>query len=273
MSHFPHPDTVFDIIRDVALRVVEPRFQTLKEGDIRSKSSPSDLVTIADTQAEAELERFLPALVPGSVALGEEAISRGEHSEDRLLDRSGTYWVIDPVDGTHNFAHGIPVFGTMVSLVHNGECVQAYIYDIPGKRAVFAEKGGGAHINGVKMSVSPSNKPVNEVKGYINTRFLPEKIKSHLSSLSGQLGDTTAHFCCAFEYAGLVSGESSFALYTRMKPWDHLAGALILTEAGGFIRKWDKSTYTPQDQKGGLLAASDEALWEGVRSLLLLTDL
>ncbi|MEM6781959.1 MAG: inositol monophosphatase [Pseudomonadota bacterium] len=262
------PNTVLEAIKEIAADKIEPRFQSLASKDIKTKTSPSDLVTIADIEAEQELECFFEDLIPGSIALGEEAISRNEKSIEQLND-DGTYWVIDPVDGTHNFAHGKPVFGTMVALVHKGETVQSWIYDIPGKRAAMAEKGAGASLNAKTTAIPDANAPLTDIQGYISTRFAPKEIRKEVDSKRDQLGSIDALFCCAHEYLNIFEGTSKYAVYTRTKPWDHLPGALILNEAGGYLRKWDDSEYGPQAAMGGILAASDKNIWNSVHELFL----
>lgn len=262
------PEKVMAIIKDVAADKIEPRFQSLASHEINTKTSPSDLVTVADIEAEEELDRFLCDLVPGSIALGEEAISKGTKSLDQLSD-NGTYWVIDPVDGTHNFAHGKPVFGTMVALVHKGETVQSWIYDIPGGREGLAEKGSGAYLNSQQAHIEPAGKGLPDITGYISTRFAPKEIKKEVDQKRDQLGSIDALFCCAHEYMNILEGGAKYAVYTRTKPWDHLPGALILNEAGGYVRKWDNTQYKPQEAIGGIMAASDPDLWNRVYDLFL----
>lgn len=256
------------IIQDVALDKIEPRFQALADHEINTKTGPSDLVTVADIEAEEALERYLCDLLPGSVAVGEEAVSKGEKAIEQLQD-NGTYWVIDPVDGTHNFAHGKPVFGTMVALVDKGQTVQSWIYDIPGKRAGIAEKGSGATINGKKADIPDTDDALPDIHGYISTRFAPKAIQKEVEEKRKELGSIDALFCCAHEYLNMLEGESRYAVYTRTKPWDHLPGALLLDESGAYIRRWDDSPYGPRDAMGGILAASDKRLWHKVYDLFL----
>lgn len=262
------PAKIMDIIEDVAAQTIEPRFRALADHEISTKTSPSDLVTVADIEAEEALEHYLSDLIPGSVAIGEEGVSRGTKSLDQLLD-DGTYWVIDPVDGTHNFAHGKPVFGTMVALLDKGQTIQSWIFDIPGKRKAMAEQGGGTLLNGAKIRVPDTNAPLPEIRGYISTRFAPKAIQKEVEEKREQLGSIEALFCCAHEYLNMLEGNSKYAVYTRTKPWDHLPGSLLLNEADAYLRKWDESLYIPKETLGGILAATDKNLWRTVYDLFL----
>src|SRR5258706_1538626 len=103
------------IIREVARTEIVPRFRMLRAGDIREKS-PGNLVTAADMASEAALTRRLGEILPGAVVLGEEAAAEDEGLFG-LLAGDAPVWIIDPVDGTINFAHGRPGFAVIVALV------------------------------------------------------------------------------------------------------------------------------------------------------------
>lgn len=124
-------DKIAALLREVAADKITPRFQKLTDEEIRTKSGPEDLVTIADEEAETELTRRLQDLLPGSLVLGEEAVAHGSVRHDILKNNDTPVWVVDPVDGTRNFARGTPQFGTILALVHKGECVAGWIYQIP----------------------------------------------------------------------------------------------------------------------------------------------
>lgn len=260
-------DRISEIIRDVAADKIVPRFRQLKDGDIRSKSGPTDLVTIADEEAEVELTRILTAELAGSQAIGEEAVSSGKVAREVLQTSDDYIWVIDPVDGTHNFAHGEPVFGTMVALVKGGETVASWIYQIPTQRMVFAALGEGVHINGIQIEkpvVPADDVDFKDLKAFVSRKFIPPVIRPYVEERVKMVGNTTTYLCCAWEYVELAEGKRSFSVYKRIEPWDHLAGVLLTREQGYYTRKWDRSEYTARDLTGGVVNAPSEALWERV---------
>lgn len=260
-------DKISDIIRAVAAEKIEPRFRQLADEDIRTKSSPTDLVTIADIEAEIELTRILKDLLPGSQAVGEEAVSRGDVLRDILSTHDGPVWVIDPVDGTNNFAHGNPVFGTMVALIDKGERVASWIYQIPARRMVTAQKGGGVRIGGQPLPDIQRPLPsadFSTMHAFVSRKFIPPKMRPYIDAQIKKLADATTYMCCAWEYALLAEGDAAFSLYKRIEPWDHLAGVLILEEAGFYVRKWDGAPYQAYDLQGGLINAPTEELWHRV---------
>ncbi len=268
------PDKIADIIKEVALDKIVPRFRQLEDYEISTKSGPSDLVTIADLEAEIELTRIFKDILPGCHVVGEEAVSKNEIDMSLLKTESDPIWVIDPVDGTHNFAHGKPIYATIIALVQGGETVQSWIYDIPNDRLAVAEQGSGVELSGVRVTYPKMSQPLNETRGFISRKFLPEKLKTELKDvLDNEFGNIETYLCCAHEYLDILAGDSYFSLYSRIRPWDHLAGAMMLSEAGGHVRKWDKSLYQPGDERGGVICAPDKDVWNNIYDLLLKTYL
>jgi fructose-1,6-bisphosphatase/inositol monophosphatase family enzyme len=262
-----NPDQIATIIKDVAADKIIPRFRQLNEGDIRTKSSPNDLVTIADEEAEIELARILTGLLPGSIALGEEAVSKDHVRRDLLSTHDSPIWVIDPVDGTSNFAHGNPVFGTMLCLVHRGEWIMSWIYQIPTDRMVACEKGAGITFNEepyIRPAPMAEQGVLNGLSAFVSKKFIPPSIRPYVESKIGILGDAKTYMCCAWEYVQVLEGKAAFSLYKRIEPWDHLAGALLLEEAGFYTRKWDGAPYNASDLTGGLINAQSETMWRAV---------
>jgi len=265
-----NPEKISNIIIEVAAAKIEPRFQTLKDYEINTKTGPTDLVTVADIEAEEELTKIFKDILPGSYVVGEEAVSNETSDMSALASETGYVWVIDPVDGTHNFAHGKSRFGTIVALVHSGEVVQSWIYDIPQKRMAVAEKGGGVEINNSKRIYPTMQKDLKHTRGFISRKFLPDRMQVELKPvLDKYFGNVETYLCCAHEYLDILEGDAYFSMYSRIRPWDHLAGAMMLEEAGGYVRKWDESLYRPGDERGGLITAPSKEIWKEIYEHLL----
>jgi fructose-1,6-bisphosphatase/inositol monophosphatase family enzyme len=264
-------DKVAGFIRDVAVEKIIPRFRALEEGDIKEKSSPTDLVTIADIEAEIELTRILKDYLPGSEVVGEEAVSSDRISRDILSSHSRPVWIVDPVDGTGNFARGEEVFGTMVALVDNGERVASWIYQIPTNRMVAAEKGAGVTVDGNALDLSAIKRAFaaddySTMRAFVSRKFMPPSVRPYVDEMVAKMADASTFMCCAWEYVKVLEGEASFSIYKRIEPWDHMAGVLFLEEAGFYIRKWDGGIYTADDVTGGLVNAPSEELWHRVHT-------
>ncbi|MHA1152955.1 MAG: inositol monophosphatase family protein, partial [Alphaproteobacteria bacterium] len=151
------------ILREVAAEEVMPRFRDLAEHEIRAKDS-GELVTVADVAAERQITRRLRDLLPGSQVVGEEATAEDPGLLDKFAQEDDWIWVIDPIDGTANFAAGKPVFALMVALVRRGETGAGWILDPNGPRCATAERGGGAWLDAARLVLGPPPPPA-ELRG------------------------------------------------------------------------------------------------------------
>lgn len=265
-----NPEKIAQYIRDVSADKIEPRFRQLKDHEISTKSGPSDLVTIADLEAEVDLTRIFKDIIPGSHVVGEEAVSKNEIDMGLLATEKGYIWVIDPVDGTNNFAAGHPTFGTIVNLVKDGQSIQGWIYDSQQGRMGITEAGGGVEVNGDQKKFPVMAQSLKDTRGFISRKFLPKKIRQEMEEvLSEYFSNVETYMCCAHEYLDILEGDAYFSMYSRIRPWDHLTGAMMMREAGGHVRKWDGSDYNPGDERGGLIVAPDADVWEEIYELLL----
>lgn len=263
---------VAGLLRSVAQTEILPRFRKLASGDIRVKSSPLDLVTEADEAAERVIARELAVRFPSAMILGEEAAAANPVLLETMLDAELCF-IIDPVDGTANFAAGVPLFGVMVAAVRNGETIAGWIYDPMGDDTVIGLRGEGAWVqspSGARIDcrvAAPA--PMGEMVGAISWGYLPTERKAHLLPRLSRLAGTLNFRCAAHEYRLAVTGGVHVLLYNRLMPWDHAAGALIHAEAGGYSAQFDGSAYSPRKHSGGLICAPDAASWDTVRESLL----
>ena len=250
----PDPAAVAARMREAAEAEILPRFRHLKEGDIREKG-PGQVVTDADLAAEARLTESLTALLPAAV-VGEEAVA-ADPARLEALQRPGPVWVVDPVDGTANFAGGNPRFAVIVALVVDGVTRMGLIHDPLSGRTVWAAAGGGAWCGGTRLAVLPEG-PLSTLSGSVKRR----------PSLAARVAQVGRRGSAAHDYLDLVEGRLHFAHYRQLMPWDHAAGVLIHAEAGGFGRLMDGRPYAPSATQGALLLASGPDNWDKLRRLL-----
>jgi fructose-1,6-bisphosphatase/inositol monophosphatase family enzyme len=261
-------DRIEAVLREAAGELVLPRFRNLAEGDVHEKS-PGDLVTVVDREVEAALSVRLAELWPGSLVVGEEAVAADHRVLERLGD-PGPVWVIDPIDGTGNFAAGREPFAMMVALLRGGAPVLSVIYEpVPGTVAA-AESGGGSTLDGEPVSADHRSIPTDQLRGALATKYLPEAVKAQLLARTDRLGAVSfGHHCAGREYPDIVRGRQQFALFWKSLPWDHSPGALFLREAGGVVRHFDGAEYDPALPRQGLLACRDDEIFWQVQSALL----
>ncbi len=262
-------DKVSEFIVEAADKFIVPRYKTLENHEILTKTSPTDLVTQADLDAEVFLEGILSDLHPDSIVLGEESVSQGVKSLDLLQNSTGMIWVLDPVDGTSNFVRGNDCFGVMVACILDGVTQHSWIYDVPRRTMSVSERGQGAYSYAVDVGAGQTRTrlrvcdvPPEEMVGHINYKFFPEAIRPSIVESAQNLGVATPLGSAAHEYTRIAQGQSHCAVYSRLKPWDHLPGALLVQEAGGYVAKWDRAPYTPKDDYAGLIVTSSKDRWE-----------
>lgn len=264
----PDIQVVTRLIEEIAAAEILPRFNRLTAEEVREKG-PGDLVTVVDEAVEARLAPMLMAIVPGSVVVGEEAAAADPAILEQLT-RQPDVWVVDPLDGTSNFAEGRPVFAVIVALVRNGRTVAGWIHDPVGGVTVTAKAGEGAWCGSRRLTVAAAPTAPAEMTGALlagvfGSRDLGRRIQARRERVRA----IASLRCAGHEYLRLSEGRMHFALYTRLMPWDHAAGVLIHTEAGGYSAYLDGGRYAPARlDAGGLLLAPDPGSWQALYGLL-----
>jgi fructose-1,6-bisphosphatase/inositol monophosphatase family enzyme len=261
-------DKVEALIRDVAASAVMPRFRKLTQEEITEKA-PGDLVTVADREAELLLTAGLIALLPGSRVVGEEAAS----ADPLLLSTVAgpkDVWLVDPIDGTANFAAGREPFAIMVALLHDGATVASWILNPVADIFAVAERGGGAFLDGVRVKAPATARPADQLRGPSFSRHTPDTVRRGVESARPSVGQIMpGHNCAGYEYPAVVLDEQQFVVFWRTLPWDHAPGVLFVEEAGGVAWRLDGTPYIPADTRPGLLVAQNQAIWDTVRATLL----
>lgn len=254
------------LLRRVALEAILPHFRRLRDSEFHEKT-PGEVVTVADHKAEAMLAEALSQLLPGSRVVGEEACA-GDPSILEDLGR-GLVWVVDPLDGTAHFAAGREPFGTMIALAADGETLAGWIYN-PVKDLMFtAVLGDGAFVtNGADQTnrLQTSHPTGVPIVG-LATQFMTPELREATRARAHAFELRPIPRCAAEHYPRLCRAENHLALFQRTLPWDHAAGAILLTEAGGHIARWDGTPFKFYDDGLGILAATSRELWDEAADL------
>lgn len=257
------------ILAETADTEILPRFRRLDTSEISTKSGPLDFVTVADRAAERRIAERLAERFPGALVVGEESCAEDPALLDRLASAERAI-VVDPIDGTFNFASGLPLFGVMAAVVVDGRTVAGVIHDPIGRDHLCAIAGEGAWIvgrdGGAEHAVRvAAPAPVGAMHGPVSWAWLASPERERVAARQSRLAMAYCFRCAAHEYRLIATGAAHLALFGKLMPWDHLAGALIHAEAGGFSARFDGSPYRPYHRDGGLLLAPDEASWHLLR--------
>ncbi|MEV6162978.1 inositol monophosphatase family protein [Streptomyces sp. NPDC052052] len=219
-------------VRAAAAAEIMPRHQQLATHEILQKSGPHDLVTVADRLAEEHLTRSLTALLPGSVVVGEEAVHADPAVYD-ALDGDAPVWIVDPVDGTRQFVRGEAGFCTLVALAHHGELLASWTYAPALDEMAIAVRGRGAALDGEPIR-SGSPKPGAALRvATSHPDFTTEAQKRALLGLRAEGFEARPCGSAGLEYLAIARGENDAVAFTWEYAWDHAAGLLLVTEAGG----------------------------------------
>ena len=261
-----------DIVTIAADQEIMPRFRSLAEGAIREKTSALDLVTDADEAAEAAIKAAVAKAFPKAVFVGEESVEKDRSLLTKIAGAEMAI-IIDPVDGTSNFAWGLPLFGVLAAVVRNGETIAGIIYDPVGRDFTFAMKGGGAWAKSESGAVRDIRvaKPTGlaNMTGITSWYLMPEPMRSSVAANLARTKASFAYRCAAHEYRMVAEGLVDYSLHYKLMPWDHAAGVLIHAEAGGYSALLDGSPYLPTKFEGGIISAPNRESWQMVHDALL----
>jgi myo-inositol-1(or 4)-monophosphatase len=218
-----------------------------------SLKGAGDFVSNADRKAEETLREELTRARPAYGWLGEE--TGGEDAPDGMHR-----WIVDPLDGTTNFLHGIPHWAISVALERKGEIVAGVVFSPAQDELYAAEKGGGAWMNDRRLRVSGRRDMGEMVFGtgvpFADSKHLPRFIKD-IAHLMPRCAGLRRMGAAALDLAYVASGRFDGFWERNLKPWDVAAGALLVREAGGFVRDIDHDDRDPV-HSGMIMAANAE---------------
>ena len=259
------------LLREAARAEAWPRFRNLLDGEIRTKSGPLDLVTEADEAAERVIAAGLRRRFPGCGVVGEEAAS-ADPSLLGALAGADLAFVVDPIDGTANYAAGLPLFGCMAAAIVAGEIVAAAIYDPMGDDTALALRGEGAWMEAAdgkrqELRVAAPAK-VADMTGCVGWRYLPQPQRASVCANLHKVAASWDFRCAAHQYRLAAAGQCHFLTFYRLMPWDHAPGWLLHREAGGYSARFDGSPYSPASTGGGLICTPDEASFHALHDVL-----
>jgi myo-inositol-1(or 4)-monophosphatase len=218
---------------------------------VRSKHL-NDFVSEVDCAAEAAILQVLREAYPGHAILAEESGLSGAGGAAPQYQ-----WIVDPLDGTTNFLHGLPQFAVSIALLHEGGLAQAAVYDPLRDELFTATRGGGAFLNGRQISVSPER----DLNACLLGTGIPfhnppslDKYVAMLRDLSHRTAGIRRMGAAALDLAYVACGRFDGFWEIDIRPWDMAAGALLITEAGGLVA--DIEGQPSYLERGSIIAGS-----------------
>lgn len=250
----PDMEKVESIIRQVANEEILTRFNKISY----SIKADGSLLTEADLAADQRIQQHLLDNWPEIAFLSEEmALSQ----QEQLLQTASQLWCLDPLDGTSNFAAGLPFFATSLALIKQGEVVMAVTYDPLRNEMFSAIKGQGAFLNGEKLKCKPSGFSLNKAVAIVDLKRLTPTLAQRLITQAPYKSQRNLG-ACVLEWAWMAANRGHAYLHGGMKLWDLAAGTLILSEAGGYACTLEgESVFRASMTPRSVVISPDEALF------------
>ena len=240
--------------------MILPRWRSLSDDQVEEKA-PGDLVTVADRESEEFIAAELRSAYPEAFVLGEEdyATDPGVLERFRRADHAFT---IDPIDGTANFVRGTKDFAVMVAELRAGAVVRSWIWQPAHEAAYEAEAGAGATRNGEPLDRRRLATDPATWHGATARHALLARDHAPLGTLR------EAAWSCGIDYPRVATGEVDFLVYSKVWPWDHAPGSLLVSEVGGESLRRDGSTYSPVAPPGRWLLSGAAPAARGALEVL-----
>ncbi|WP_374511884.1 inositol monophosphatase [Niveibacterium sp.] len=259
MPMFARARALESVVREVAREVTMPLY--LKSGRLH-KSDGSSL-TEADGATQRALAERLMDVVEAPV-LGEEMSA--EQQRDCWAQGAQGLWVIDPIDGTTNFANGIPLFGLSVGFLVNGETQFGVVYNPIADEAFYAGRGAGAWLNGQRLPLRQPPGALSAAVGGVDFKRVPPALAAHLA-VNSPCFSLRNFGSSALEWCFIAAGRLDVYLHGGQMLWDYAAGRLLVDEAGGVASGLDGSPLraSPSGKQSVVVAANPalHAQWLG----------
>ncbi len=219
-------ETLIQLVTESADAELVHRF-TRVDASVKQDGS---LITEADMAAQERIRQGLQAIWPQRLFLGEEM---DKEQQAALLAQSGSgLWVLDPLDGTRNFAAGIPFFSVSLALIEQGEVTLGIVYDPMRRECFYAVRGQGAWMNGVPIKAPPAVN-LNQATAIIDFKRLSPELSLRLAQ-QAPYSSQRSFGSVALDWCWIALGRGHVYLHGKQNLWDFAAGELILLEAGGF---------------------------------------
>ncbi|MBX2835154.1 MAG: hypothetical protein KTR28_09315 [Micavibrio sp.] len=253
-------ESVNTLIKDIGDNLIQPYFKNLDDSQIFTKTSATDLVSVADREAEIALSKGLTQLLEGSLFFGEEGFSADENIIANITQTDKPVWIVDPIDGTRNFVHGKDGFGIMCALYFNGKVQASWLYEVASHTMTSYKLGDNVVLNGEALQnfTAPNT---DNLLGRGGFAFLN---KAHLDEIAHKASDINidpAGMPSIMIYDRLLRSELDFLVFKRTHAWDHVPPCAMVEALGGCALNWSGKPYLSNIHRttDGLIVARDKA--------------
>jgi myo-inositol-1(or 4)-monophosphatase len=255
ITTLPELTELRSLIRNVAREELLPRLQHVE----RNFKADKSIVTEADLATQHRIQNDLKVRWPQYQFLGEEMTA---DEQAHLFAQSDTgLWCLDPLDGTSNFAAGIPYFAVSLCLLIDHEIILGLVYDPVRDECFYAQRNGGAFVDGERLGTRRPALPLAQGIGLVDLKRLPQTLSQRLAT-TPPFASQRSFGSVALDWCWLAAGRCHVYLHGRQNLWDYGAGLLIFSEAGGHTCTLDgEPVFQASLKPRSAVAALDSALF------------
>lgn len=249
------------IVREVAQNTLLPLYNNVQ----REYKKDGSIITRADKAVQLALTERLAGICPEVLLLGEEMSAEQQQA---LLDSGKPIWCLDPVDGTSNFATGLPFFSISLALIESGEVKAGIVLDPVRDELFSAVRGQGAWLNDIPLQAEETGLQLKRSIAFVDFKRLPKALSSRIVG-DKPYGSQRNLGSIALELCWLAAGRGHIYLHGSQHIWDYAAADLILAEAGGYAATLQgDAPFSHSLQPRSTYAAIDQQLFEQWRQYL-----
>ena len=260
---FVDNDQIRSVLIEISKKIILPNFRNLNSNQINYKNNKdiderASIVTSVDIEVEKHLKKILPQFLKNSHFIGEEIYTHNPEILD-YYNQKKYCWTVDPIDGTLNFVKGKELFAVMVALTFSNQIIQSWIYKPITEEFMYAKLNQGSYLNNKKITINNFNSISNSV-GSISSKYWDKDIEKKIKLLKNNFKDITSYGSIGCEYFDIVLGKRDFVILSKLSPWDHLSGVLLVREAGGNDSHFNNLSYKFNQKSNNLIVSSSRKL-------------
>ena len=258
-------EEINSIFFDLSKKYILPKFKNLKHNDVKYKNN-KDIVTSVDIEVEEKLNKILSKMIPNSLFIGEELYNKKPEILN-FYSQNQYCWTVDPIDGTNNFVKGKDNFAIMLALTFKEKILQSWIFKPLNSEFSYAINDGGAYINGKKFIIKKNTSLFNCI-GSISSKYWEDDFKECIIKLKKKFQNINSYGCIGLEYIDIIKSLRDFTILSKLSPWDHLPGILMINESGGSVSHFDNEKYNYIEGKNNLIVANSLKLKNEIINLI-----
>lgn len=251
----PDHHAIAALVRQAALEEILPRFRNVE----RHLKTDGSWLTEADLAMQARVQRELAERWPEIPFLGEEM---SEAEQQRLMQHADSgLWILDPLDGTSNFAAGVPIFAPSLALIRGGKVVLGVVMDVMRDETFSAASGAGAWLNGERLGQPTTDIPLKRAIACVDFKRLEPGLATRLA-VGAPYSSQRSIGSVALDWCWVAAGRFHVYLHGKQGLWDYAGGHVILEEAGGYGCTLDgEAVFNNTLEKRSAVCAGDARLF------------